>query len=93
MGWVWLIVPLRVCGYHGNGEEKLRVVEELGHLNIYVYESCVSISPFRWWWSNGPGLVGLAVPRRKVKHPENVCGGCDVELGLVKIVGISEKAH
>ena len=43
MGWVWLIVPLRVCGYHGNGEEKLRVVEELGHLNIYVkadvYES------------------------------------------------------
>ena len=27
MGWVWLLVPLRVCGYHGNGEENLRVVE------------------------------------------------------------------
>ena len=22
MGWVWLLVPLRVCGYHRNGEEK-----------------------------------------------------------------------
>ena len=33
MGWVWLLVPLRVCGYHRNGEEKgkVRVVEELGH--------------------------------------------------------------
>ena len=31
MGWVCLLVPLRVCGYHGNGEEKLRVVEELVH--------------------------------------------------------------
>ena len=31
MGWVWLNVPWRVCDYHGNGEEKLRVVEELGH--------------------------------------------------------------
>ena len=31
MGWVWLLVPLRVCGYHGNAEEKVRVVEELGH--------------------------------------------------------------
>ena len=25
------LVPLRVCGYHGNGEEKLMVVEQLGH--------------------------------------------------------------
>ena len=48
----------------------------------------MSISPFRWClW------VGLVVPRRKVRHPENVCGGDDVELGVVKIVGISEKAH
>ena len=22
MGWVWLLVPLRGCGYHRNGEEK-----------------------------------------------------------------------
>ena len=22
MVWVWLLVPLRVCGYHRNGEEK-----------------------------------------------------------------------
>ena len=30
------------------------------------------ISPFRWClW------VGLVVPRRKVRHPENVCGGGD----------------
>ena len=29
--WVWLLVPLKGCGYHGSGEEKLRVVEELGH--------------------------------------------------------------
>ena len=60
MGWVWLIVPLRVCGYHGNGEEKLRVVEELVILKADVYESCVSISPFRWWWSNGLGWVSCA---------------------------------
>ena len=31
MGWVWLIVPLSMCGYHGNGWEKLGVFEELGH--------------------------------------------------------------
>ena len=31
MGWVWLLVPLRVFGYHGNCEEKVRVVKELGH--------------------------------------------------------------
>ena len=31
VGWIWLLVPLRVCGYHGNCEEKVRVVEELGH--------------------------------------------------------------
>ena len=32
----------------------------------------MSISPFRWClW------VGLVVPRRKVRHPENVCGGGD----------------
>ena len=31
MGLVWLLVPLRVCGYHRNGEEKVRVVEELRH--------------------------------------------------------------
>ena len=28
-GWVWLLVPLKGCGYHRNGEEKLKVVEEL----------------------------------------------------------------
>ena len=32
--WVWLLVPLGVCSYHGNGEEKLRVVEELGHFQF-----------------------------------------------------------
>ena len=31
MGWVWLLVPFGVCGYHGNGEERLRVVEKVGH--------------------------------------------------------------
>ena len=30
-GWVWFVVPLRVCGYHGNGEKQLMVVEEVGH--------------------------------------------------------------
>ena len=32
LGWVWLLVPLRGRGYHGNGEEKVMVVEELSHL-------------------------------------------------------------
>ena len=27
------------------------------------------------------------------ENPENVCGGSDVELGLMKIVGIFSKAH
>ena len=58
MGWLWLLVRLRLCGYHGNGEDKLRVVEveELGQ------ESCVSISPFRRvvLWSNRLGWVRCA---------------------------------
>ena len=28
-----------------------------------------------------------------VRCPVNVCGGGEVELGLVKIVGITEKSH
>ena len=37
--------------------------------------------------------VGFVVPRLKARHPEDVWWGGDVELGLVKIVEISEKAH
>ena len=32
--------------------------------------------------------VGFVVPRRKVRRP-----GSDAELGVAKIVGISEKSH
>ena len=29
--WVWLLILLSGCGDHGNGEERLGVVEEVGH--------------------------------------------------------------
>ena len=69
--WVWLLVPLRVCGYHRNGEEKVRWLKNWVISNralsksrcVRKLESCVSISPFRGGVSCGQtDWVGLVVP-------------------------------
>ena len=90
IGWVWLLVP-RVCGYHGNGEEKLKVVENV-YLKADVWESWKAVrvlfdSGVCVLWSNGPGWVRCALVKGEVSR--ECVGGGDV----VKIVEISKKSR
>ena len=97
MGWVWLLVPLRVCGYHlrmVRKRGKVRVAEELAsfpieHLSksrcVRKLESCASFSPFRGVCPvvERTGLGSLCLSERR--RVPRMC------VGAVKRVIISEK--